>query len=160
MRTVARPSEPDPEDGAGVRPLEPGDIAPLVDLWVGSWRATFEDIDFEARRDWIGRTLREAAGRTLVAHVAPRLKVGPRLTGFAIFAAPYLHQLVVAEHEKGRGTARRLLEAVKTRAPDGIVLDVNQRNVRAVAFYRKEGFVRAGDGVNAFGRETWRMRWP
>ena len=152
MRAAA--GRPLPDDGTGLRALQPGDVEPLVDLWVESWQATFQDIDFEARREWIRRTL-QANGEDTIVACDP---VGP--AGFAIFAPPTLHQLAVANRGKGRGVARRLLDAVKTRAPDGIVLDVNQRNLRAIAFYGKQGFVRVGDGVNAFGRETWRMRWP
>ena len=25
----------------------------ILDLWVASWRATYPEIDFEARRDWL-----------------------------------------------------------------------------------------------------------
>ena len=138
----------------GVRALDPADIGSLVDLWVESWRATFPGIDFEARREWIRLTLRDDAGATIVAYDATGL------TGFAIYVAPTLHQLVVANRKKGHGTARQLLEAVKARASDHVLLDVNQGNARAVAFYEREGFVRVGEGVNAFNRRIWHMRGP
>ena len=153
MRAAADRPAPDGKRGVKVRALQPGDIEGLIELWVRSWQATFAEIDFELRREWIRQTLRDNSGTTIVA----LSRTGT--TGFAIFASPCLHQLVVADREKGRGVARRLLRDVKARAPDGIVLDVNQQNLRAVAFYEKEGFVRVGDEVNTFGRRTWHMRW-
>ena len=73
--------------------------------------------------------------------------------------AGYLHQLVVAPSAKGRGLAIRLLDAAKSGGP--LTLDVNQANVRAVRFYEREGFSRAGAGRNPVsGLATWTMRWP
>ncbi len=153
MRAAVERPAPDGERGVKVRALQPGDIESLIELWVRSWQATFAEIDFESRREWIRQKLRDNSGTTIVALGRTGTK------GFAIFASPCLHQLVVAHREKGRGVAQRLLRDVKARAPDGIVLDVNQLNHRAIAFYEREGFVRVGDAVNTFGRRTWHMRW-
>ena len=81
--------------------------------------------------------------------------------GFAILEGELLHQLVVAPDAKGSGAATALVAAAKARAPQGLVLEVNQGNPRAVRFYLREGFRRTGEGRNAgSGLATWHMRWP
>jgi putative acetyltransferase len=68
---------------------------------------------------------------------------------------------VVAQARKGRGLATRLLDAAKARARDGLRLDVNAANARAVRFYAREGFRKVGEGVNpASGLPTLAMAWP
>jgi putative acetyltransferase len=143
-----------------LRPLESADVAALADLWVGSWRETMPDIDFEARRDWIVGFLAgpDAAGRVTIVTVDD----SGACQGFVTTepARGYLHQLVVASAAKGQGAATVLLDAAKRAALGGLVLDVNQANARAVHFYEREGFARESAGVNAeSGLATWRMVW-
>ena len=45
-------------------------------------------------------------------------------------------------------------------SPAAITLDVNLDNARAVAFYRREGFVQIGEGANPrSGLKTLKLRW-
>lgn len=138
-----------------MRPLRAGDVEALAELWVASWQAAMPDIDFSARRDWIIAFLGEPGRVTLVA------ELGGAPAGFAIVEGPYLHQLVVAQALKGRGLATRLLDAAKAGVRDGLRLDVNAANARAVRFYEREGFRRVGARVNpASGLPTLAMAWP
>ncbi len=119
------------------------------------------DIDFEARRPWFLDHLRalEAAGAvTICAFVGLN-----RLLGFVTFdpAMAYLDQLAVAPEAKGTGAAHLLLNEARRLSPNGLVLDVNQGNTRALAFYEREGFVKTAEGVNPHsGLKTQRLRWP
>ena len=125
----------------------------FVDLWVASWRETMPSIDFEARRGWIAGVLADPAHVTLAAW----RKGLP--AGFVTTEGRYLHQLVVAPYVKGTGVATALLAAAKVGG--ALSLDVNQANTRAVRFYEREGFVKAGAGRNpSSGLATWAMRWP
>ncbi len=143
------------ESEAVLRLLRADDVALLADLWVASWQAAMAEIDFAARRDWIARFLREPGRITLVAEVAG----AP--AGFATVEGRYLAQLVVAQAHKGRGMAKALLDAVKAQARDGLRLDVNKANARAVRFYEREHFRKVGEGINeASGLATWAMDWP
>ena len=142
------------ESEAHLRPLRAGNIAALADLWVASWQEAMPTIDFAVRRDWIVAFLGAPAHETLVAEIAGRP------AGFVTLEGGYLHQLVVARESKGRGLATVLLDAAKARAIDGLRLDVNQANARAVRFYEREGFCKVGEGVNqASGLATWTMAW-
>ena len=138
-----------------LRPCRARDIPALVDLWVTAWQATLPAIDFEARRGWIADFLRAPEYATRVA------EENGRPVGFASLEGAVLQQLVVALALKGRGVATLLLDAAKADASEGLTLDVNQDNPRAVRFYEREGFRRGEGGVNpASGLATWTMRWP
>ncbi len=137
------------------------DLAAIADLWVTTWQEVMPEIDFSARLPWFRDHLLalETAGAVTVCAFDP---LG-RLLGFFTLAVAtgYLDQLAVASEAKGRGAAHLLLDEARRRSPNGLVLDVNQDNPRAVAFYEREGFARVAEGVNGrSGRKTWRLQWP
>ncbi|WP_035715010.1 GNAT family N-acetyltransferase [Azorhizobium doebereinerae] len=143
-----------------VRAFVDGDLQAAADLWVATWAATMPDIDFEARRPWFLEhlaKLRAAGARVLVAEVPT-----DAIAGFVIIdpATRYLDQLAVAPGQRGGGAAEALMAAARAVSPGGIVLDVNQDNGRAVAFYRRSGFRIVSAGENPMsGRAIWRMEW-
>jgi putative acetyltransferase len=142
------------------RVLSDGDLADLAALWEASWQEAFPGIDFAARRDWFTghmRALQSAGAVTVCAfdrdgHLQGFVTVDP--------ATSYLDQLAVAPAAKGKGAARALLGEARRLSPGSLVLDVNEDNARARAFYEKEGFKKTGEGVNPrSGLKTWRMQW-
>jgi putative acetyltransferase len=147
--------------GLRLRVRTEADCASLADLWMASWREVMPDIDFAARRPWFLNHLRalEADGAiTICAFDGLN-----RLLGFVTFdpAKAYLDQLAVAPEAKGTGAAKRLLDEARRLSPNGLVLEVNQDNPRALAFYAREGFAKTMEGVNPrSGLKTWRLRWP
>jgi putative acetyltransferase len=147
--------------GLRLRVRSDGDCASLADLWMASWREAMPDIDFVARRPWFLDHLRalEAAGATTICAFDGL----NRLLGFVTFdpAKAYLDQLAVAPQAKGTGAAKLLLDEARRLSPDGLVLEVNRDNARALAFYAREGFAKTAEGVNPrSGLKTWRLRWP
>jgi putative acetyltransferase len=147
--------------GMRLRARTDADCATLADVWVASWREAMPDIDFAARRPWLLDHLRalEADGAiTICAFDGLN-----RLLGFVTFdpATAYLDQLAVAPEAKGTGAAKLLLNEARRLSPNGLVLDVNQDNARALAFYAREGFAKIAEAVNPrSGLKTWRLRWP
>jgi putative acetyltransferase len=147
--------------GLRLRARADADCASVADLWMASWREAMPDIDFEARRPWFLDYLRalEADGAiTICAFDGLN-----RLLGFVTFdpANAYLDQLAIAPEAKGTGAAKLLLNEARRISPNGLVLDVNQDNARALAFYAREGFAKTAEGVNPrSGLKTWRLRWP
>ena len=105
------------------------DTPTLMELWVASWRATYADIDFDARLEWFKARLAalEADGAlTLCLYEdAP-----PALAGFVVIhpETGWLDQLCVHPNCFGAGAARALIEAARQASPDGIRLDVNADN--------------------------------
>jgi putative acetyltransferase len=135
------------------------EMSPLADLWVASWSETMPEIDFFGRRAWFCNHLRtlEAAGAATICGFDEE----GRLVGFATIdpGRGYLDQLAVAPQAKGAGAAAILLNEALRLSPDGLVLDVNQDNLRAVRFYEREGFEKVEAGINPqSGLATWRLR--
>ena len=134
--------------------------AELIELWLASWAASYPEIDFETRRDWFTEhlLLLETQGCTTLA---ARDKSG-KLVGFVILnrISGWLDQLAVHPQAFGTGVSRALMREAKSRAPGFLQLDVNADNARAVAFYKREGFRRTGEGVNPnSGARTLTMEW-
>jgi putative acetyltransferase len=142
-------------------PRRAADLVPLVDLWVASWQAVMPKIDFVARRDWFRAHVDEIelrGGTTLCAFDAE-----DRLAGFILLDADraYLDQIAVHPRQFGSGLAVRLLNEAKARHREGLTLDVNVDNPRALRFYAREGFTRIGAGVSALsGLATSKLAWP
>lgn len=142
-------------------PRQSEDLAALVDLWMASWQAVMPQIDFAARRDWFRAHVDEIelrGGTTLCA-----FDVQASLAGFILIDAErgYLDQIAVEPRHFGTGVAVCLLNEAKARHPEGLTLDVNVDNPRALRFYAREGFVRIGAGVNALsGLATLTLAWP
>ncbi|PNG27457.1 GNAT family N-acetyltransferase [Methylocella silvestris] len=142
-----------------LRPRRPGDFDALAALWIESWTEAMPGLDFSARRDWLRAhldVLEAGGGETLCAcdrdgGLLGFVAVNPR-TG-------YLDQIAVSVAAKGAGLAGLLLDAARRVACAPLRLDVNQDNPRALAFYRKEGFVTAEEGVNPMsGLKTFQLR--
>jgi putative acetyltransferase len=130
-----------------------------IDLWRRSWQAAYPDIDFAARIPWWRQRWRdELVGRAVIV-IAEHANA---MLGFVTVdtASGYLDQIVVAPEMRGSGTADALLAEAKRLSPGGLTLHVNQDNARAIRFYEKHGFVRAGEDINPVsGRPIYALRW-
>lgn len=139
-----------------IREARDSDIESMADLWVESWQETLPEFDFHARRSWlVGRI--ETSPRAIVAEGQDA-----RIRGFALFdnLSGWLDQIAVDVEFFGTDTGRTLLAEVKSACPTGVHLDVNLANPRAMAFYRREGFLETGGGFNkASGLRTVSMLW-
>lgn len=146
-----------------IAPLRLADAAPVALLQNRLWRATYagllppavldardDEASTRAWRDRAGvheRTGTSAEGaRTLVAHDERDTPIGWASIGPPRDEDPpartELWSLYVAEEHHGRGVAGRLLAA--TLPSSGAYLWVLDGNERAIAFYRKAGFVPDG----------------
>lgn len=132
----------------------------ILDVWVASWRATYPEIDFEMRRDWLQRHVRdlESAGAMTLCLFEPQSS----LAGFVVInpADGWLDQICVAPDRFGAGLGASLISAARNVSPRLIRLDVNADNARALSFYQRDGFLAVGRGANTLsGRETIMMEW-
>jgi putative acetyltransferase len=141
-----------------LRPYEPSDEDTAIALWQQSWQQAYPAIDFAARVPWWRERWRSELVPNAAIIVAEQ---NGELAGFVtIDSSGYLDQLVVATGHWGSPLATLLVDAAKQRAPSGITLLVNTDNARAIRFYRRNGFVAAGDDVNpSSGRPVMRMAW-
>ena len=125
-------------------------------LWLRTWQKAYPD-DFASRLAWWrDHWLGLAAAHITVAEAKDKM------IGFVTVDPDtlYLDQIVVAPEYWGTGLAGALIAEARRLSPRGLDLNVNTDNARAIAFYRKEGFVIAGDGINPLsGRPVHHMRW-
>jgi putative acetyltransferase len=143
-----------------VRAEEVRDGAELIDLWLAAWGATYPGIDFETRRDWFAEHL--ALLKTQGCTTLSARDEAAKLAGFVIFnrVSGWLDQIAVHPNAFGGGTADALMREAKRLSPGFLQLDVNADNTRALAFYEREGFRRAGEGTNPnSGAPTLSMEW-
>ena len=141
-----------------LRRYRPEDEDAAIALWLETWQKAYPAIDFAARVPWWRERWRNELVPKASIIVA---EAAGALTGFVtIDASGYLDQLVVAPDRWGSDIATRLLDETKRLSPDRITLLVNQDNARAIGFYRRNGFVDAGEDVNpTSGRPVKRMEW-
>lgn len=141
-----------------LRPYRTEDEDATIALWLKTWQQTYPSIDFAARVPW----WRERWRNELVPNAAIVVaEDADALAGFVtIDAHAYLDQLVVAPEHWGSKLAEALLDEAKRLSPDSITLLVNDDNSRAIRFYERNGFVRAGPDVNpTSGRPVLKMVW-
>nr|WP_210262130.1 GNAT family N-acetyltransferase [Bradyrhizobium aeschynomenes] len=127
-------------------------------MWQETWQLAYPTIDFAARVPW----WRERWRSELVPKAAVIVgETEGTLAGFVtIDATGYLDQLVVSPAHWGSPLATQLVDAAKQRSPSGITLLVNKDNARAISFYKRNGFIEAGEDVNpTSGRPVLRMAW-
>ncbi len=136
-------------DALVFRRAEAGDGDAIGDVWLTSWRATFDfppaHPDDDVRR-WMAQEL-VPNNETWVA-VDPA--DGDRIVGLMALSAGMLEQLYLVPEWIGRGVGRRFLELAKERRPDGFELYCFVANANARRFYEHHGFepVAFGDGSN------------
>ncbi len=151
---VTEPAEP------SLRRARPEDGAAIGDVWLASWRATFEfppgHPDADVRR-WLAEELMPRH-ETWVAEDA----ANERVIALMALSDTMIEQLYVAPEWIGRGVGRRLVALAKERRPAGLDLYCFQANGRARAFYERLGFVATafGDGSgNEEGQPDIRYAW-
>jgi putative acetyltransferase len=144
---------------ATLRPYRAADEPAAIELWRRTWQEAYPAIDFAARLEWWRARWRTELVPTASIVVA---EAGGALAGFVTVnaATGYLDQIVVAPAAWGTGVAEMLLDEAKRLSPAGLDLHVNKDNARAVRFYRKHGFVVAGEDVNPrSGAPVYLMKW-
>jgi putative acetyltransferase len=141
-----------------LRPYRAEDEDAAIALWQQTWQLAYPSIDFAARVPWWRERWRNELVPNANIVVAEQAAT---LIGFVtIDLKGYLDQLVVAPDRWGSDLGNALVDEAKRLSPDGITLLVNTDNARAIRFYERKGFVRAGGDVNpTSGRPVLRMQW-
>ena len=142
-----------------LRPYRPDDFEPSVALWMLAWQTALPEIAFARRLEWWRARWQD--------DLVPNNKIvvaenGGTLAGFVVIdpKTGWLDQLAVDPAHWGKGVASALMDEAKRISPARVALDVNQVNGRAVRFYEREGFTRAGEGVNKHsGAATYLYEW-
>jgi ribosomal protein S18 acetylase RimI-like enzyme len=143
-----------------IRRATTADATGVGDVWLASWRATFDfppaHPDADVRR-WLAEELVPEHETWVVADPADG-----RLVALMALSDSMVEQLYVAPDWIGRGIGRRLIDLAKQRRPDGLELYCFQVNTGARRFYERHGFepVEFGDGSGNMERQPdVRYRW-
>lgn len=159
-----------------IRKANPADALALSRLAEASFRDTFgsantaADMDVHCRDSYgeaiQAREIADPARVTLLGEQDGQLAGfaqlrWPDAPGCVVARAPgEIQRLYVARDWHGRGVAQELMraciETMRARGSDVVWLGVWERNPRAIAFYRKFGFVPVGDHVFALGSDPQR----
>ena len=83
------------------------------------------------------------------------------VVGYAAFRSPHLEHLYVHPDFQSQGVGALLLAWSLSASPGGVDLWVYQKNLRAIAFYRRHGFsvVRRTDGENEDREPDLLLAW-
>lgn len=122
-----------------VVPLTQGHYSAVEAVWEASVRSTHAFL----REDDLLTIKRRLASDFLPAVTLYGVFMEGSLAGFAGTASRKLEMLFIAPYWQGRGLGRRLVESAIRH--EGVALvDVNEQNPRALAFYRHMGFEMVG----------------
>ena len=81
------------------------------------------------------------------------------IQGFLGLNGEYIEGIFVSEAAQSHGIGKCLLDCAKDRKP-ALRLNVYQKNVRAIRFYRREGFQIRRSGLDAAtGEPEYEMLW-
>ncbi len=130
-----------------IRPYETRDISQAVDIWFGSWTATFPWlVPPWPHEQWQTRfEAKLAEGATVFVAEESR-----EVVGFALLFENIgrLDQLFVRSDSQSRGIGTALLDVAKARCPRGLHLETQQANAGARRFYERHGFCGGRTGIN------------
>lgn len=146
-----------------VRDATPDDAARIAAVARASWTDTYRDIfDPSYIEDFLASHYRVDDLASAAKHAAEAddrhflvAERGGEVVAFAEFGVgprgPELFRIYADPAHYGTGAGHALLEELHRRLVghvDGYVLDVHPRNERGLAFYRRHGFVVAGEGAS------------
>jgi pimeloyl-ACP methyl ester carboxylesterase/GNAT superfamily N-acetyltransferase len=132
-----------------IRRAGPEDADAIGDVWLTSWRATFDfppaHPDADVRR-WLAEELLPKSEVWVAADPGD----GGRVVAFMALSPSMVEQLYVTPGWIGRGVGDRLVSLAKGRRPEGLDLYCFEVNAFARRFYERRGFVPIafGDGSN------------
>lgn len=138
-----------------IRRAEAADLAAVLDIWLEANQDAHAFVPagyWQSCRRLVQEMLPQAE---LYVHQDPE----GRIDGFAGLEGDYLAGLFVRREARGRGVGKALLDSAKARRT-ALSLNVYQKNGRAAAFYKREGFAVREAGVDEnTGEPDYTMTW-
>lgn len=137
-----------------IRELRKADIDSVAEIWLDTNRKAHA---FIPASYW-------ERNFTAVKEMLPQAEVyvyedEKGIQGFLGLNGEYIEGIFVSEGAQSRGIGKCLLDCAKDRKP-ALRLNVYQKNVRAIRFYRREGFQIRRSGLDAATDEPdYEMLW-
>jgi len=139
-----------------IRAFKESDLTAVMQIWLDT---NIKTHSFIPKAYWTGNYF-------IVEKVLPQAEIyvyedddTNEIVGFIGLAEHFVEGFFVREAAQSHGIGKQLLDYVKEVKSD-ISLSVYQKNVRAVSFYRREGFAVQSENVDAStGEKEFIMVW-
>ncbi|PRY63411.1 putative acetyltransferase [Vreelandella songnenensis] len=138
-----------------IRPYQPSDIDSVLSIWLA---ASIQAHDFIDSGFWESK-LGDMRRHYLPASENHVTEVAGQVAGFYSLYENTLAAIFVQPGYQGQGLGRALLDDAKNRRKH-LQLTVYARNAPSIHFYRQQGFVTAGEQMDAHtGEPELLMQW-
>lgn len=137
-----------------IRELQKTDINRVADIWLDT---NIKTHDFIPAQYWKNnyRSVKEMLPQAEVYVYEKDQKI----LGFTGLNSDYIEGIFVCEEMQSQGIGKLLLDHIKTRKTK-LLLNVYQKNTRAISFYQREGFkIQCETLDEATGEKDYIMIW-
>lgn len=139
-----------------IRKFKNGDLAAVMQIWLD---ANIDSHSFISKDYWKNNF---EPVKEMMSHAQVYVyedDASKQLYGFIGLTGNYIEGLFIRSNVRGLGFGRQLLEYVKSIEPN-IKLSVYKKNVRAIRFYNREGFVAVSEKIDDnTGEKELLMAW-
>ena len=137
-----------------IRKLQNVDINKVVDIWL---KTNLEAHDFIPGQYWTSNY--EAVKKMLPQAEVYVYEDNKIIQGFVGVRDEYIEGIFVSGKMQSHGIGKALLDYIKDKKAR-LQLNVYQKNVRAMSFYKREGFTIQSEGLDEFtGEKEYVMEW-
>ena len=137
-----------------IRKLQKADVIKVADIWLNS---NIKAHNFIPARYW-------ESNYDLVKEMLLQAEVyvyesNGEIQGFIGLNGEYIEGIFVADEMQSQGIDKKLLDYIKDKKVR-LRLSVYQKNVRAISFYQREGFITQCEQLDKFtGEKEYVMNW-
>ena len=137
-----------------IRKLQNVDINKVVDIWL---KTNLEAHDFIPGQYWTSNY--EAVKKMLPQAEVYVYEDNKIIQGFVGVRDEYIEGIFVSDKMQSHGIGKALLDYIKNKKVR-LQLNVYQKNIRAMSFYKREGFTIQSEGLDEFtGEKEYVMEW-
>ena len=137
-----------------IRKLQNVDINKVADIWL---KTNLEAHDFIPGQYWISNY--EAVKKMLPQAEVYVYEDNKIIQGFVGVRDEYIEGIFVSGKMQSHGIGKALLDYIKDKKVR-LQLNVYQKNIRAMSFYKREGFTIQSEGLDEFtGEKEYVMEW-
>ena len=137
-----------------IRKLQNVDINKVADIWL---KTNLETHDFISGQYWTSHY--EAVKKMLPQAEVYVYEDNKIIQGFVGVRDEYIEGIFVSDKMQSHGIGKALLDYIKDKKVR-LQLNVYQKNVRAMSFYKREGFTIQSEQLDEFtGEKEYIMEW-
>lgn len=137
-----------------IRELREEDVNKVADIWLDT---NIKSHDFIHAQYW--KSNFEFVKEALRHAEVYVYEHDGKIQGFIGLNDAYIEGLFVSDEMQSQGIGKALLDYAKDKRSE-LLLNVYQKNIRAISFYRREGFEIQQNGMDeAVGEREYTMEW-